>query len=69
MYFSCQKIMKISYYLGEYDLFDRIDDEISEVRKIWFANHKNLLGKIRRKIVEAMMRKRFPKKIVRLFDK
>lgn len=69
MYFSCQTIMKIAFYQDDTTLFKQIDQDIDEVRKIWFANHNNVLGKYRRLLVEHMMRTHFPKKFVKLFDK
>jgi len=69
MYFTCQVIMKRAFYQGDVALFTKIDREIAQVRKVWFAHHRNFLGKCRRKLVEAMMRRRFPSRLVRLLDK
>lgn len=69
MYFACQVIMKRAFYQGDFDLFAKIDRDIDQVREIWFAHHTNFLGKCRRRLVEVMMRKRFPARLVRLLDK
>ncbi len=69
MYYSCQKIMKIAFYQRNFELFSKIDHDIADVRKIWYAHHQNILGSFRRKLVEKMMRLKFPAKFVKLFDK
>ena len=69
MYFTCQVIMKRAFYQGQFALFSEIDEEIAQVRKVWFAHHRNFLGKCRRRLVETMMRRRFPSRLVRLLDK
>mgnify|MGYP004514951015 CR=1 FL=1 len=69
LYYTGQKIMKIAYYERRYDIYEMIDHEIEEARNVWFEQHSNKLGKIRRKFVEMMMRKRVPGKIVKIFDK
>lgn len=69
MYYSCQHIMKIAFYQDNIHIFNWIDTEIDDVRKVWFAQHNNLLGKCRRKMVEHMMRKNYPKCFIKLFDK
>lgn len=69
LYYTGQDIMKLAYYGGYFDAYEKINREIEDVRKIWYKNHSNKLGVIRRKLVEKMMKKRFPKKIIRVFDK
>lgn len=69
LYYTGQDIMKMAYYEGRYDVYEMIDHEIDEVRKVWFDHHPNKLGKIRRRLVESMMRKRVPGKLVKIFDK
>ena len=69
LYYRGQIVMKCAFYHGNYEQFFRIDKEIDPERKIWFANHGNFLGSCRRKLVEAMMRMRFPRPLVSIFDK
>ena len=69
LYYSGQHVMKCAFYQGNYELFSKIDKEIDPERKIWFADHKNFLGRCRRKMVESMMRMNLPKPLVRFFDK
>lgn len=69
LYYTGQCIMKLAYYEGYFDFYKKIDHEIDEVRVIWYKNHSNKLGIIRRKLVEKMMRKRVPGAIIKLFDK
>lgn len=69
LYYTGQKIMKIAYYEGRYDIYEMIDHEINEARKVWFDHHSNKLGKLRRRLVEAMMRKRVPGRFIKIFDK
>lgn len=69
LYYTGQDIMKLAYYGGYFDAYEMIDHEINEARKVWFDHHSNKLGKIRRGLVEAMMRKRVPSRIVKIFDK
>lgn len=61
--------MKLAYYGGYFDVYEMIDHEINEARKVWFDHHSNKLGKIRRRLVEAMMRKRVPGRFIKIFDK
>lgn len=69
MYYSGQKIMKIAFYEGQHELSRRIYHELEEVRKVWFALHRNLLGKWRRRLVETMIYINVSPKIVKIFDK
>lgn len=69
LYYTGQDIMKLAYYGGYFDSYEMIDNEINEARKVWFDHHANKLGKIRRRLVEAMMRKRVPGRFVKIFDK
>ena len=61
--------MRLAYYQKQYDIFDMIDSEIEEGRKIRYKTHHNHLGNCRRRMVEVMMRARVPQKIVRILDK
>lgn len=69
LYYCGNKIMRLAYYQKQYDIFDMIDSEIEEGRKIWYKTHHNHLGNCRRRMVEVMMRARVPQKIVRILDK
>ncbi|RGX96942.1 glycosyltransferase family 2 protein [Blautia sp. OF03-15BH] len=69
LYYTGQDIMKLAYYGGYFDVYEMIDHEINEARKVWFDHHSNKLGKIRRRLVEAMMRKRVPGRFIKIFDK
>lgn len=69
MYYTGQLIMKIAFYQGDIELFQKIDRDIDNVRQIWYAHHRNYLGKCRRKLVETMMRNHFPACLVKIFDK
>ncbi len=69
LYYTGQDIMKLAYYGGCFDVYEMIDHEINEARKVWFDHHSNKLGKIRRRLVEAMMRKRVPGRFIKIFDK
>lgn len=69
LYYTGQDIMKLAYYGGYFEIYEMIDHEIEEARKVWFDHHSNKLGKIRRRLVEAMMRKKVPSRIVKIFDK
>ena len=69
LYYTGQDIMKLAYYGGYFDIYEMIDYEIDEARKVWFDHHSNKLGKIRRRLVEAMMRKRVSGWFVKIFDK
>ncbi|MBU5480119.1 glycosyltransferase family 2 protein [Blautia sp. MSJ-19] len=69
LYYVGQRIMKAAYYSGRYDIYEMIDREIDDVRTVWYKHHSNKLGKIRRRLVEKMMRKRFPCAIIKIFDK
>ena len=69
LYYTGQDIMKLAYYGGYFEIYEMIDHEIDEARRVWFDHHSNKLGKIRRRLVEAMMRKRVPSRIVKIFDK
>ena len=69
LYYMGQSIMKLAYYEGYFDDYKRINQEIEEVRKICYKNHTNKLGVIRRKLVEGMMKNRFPNKVIKMFDK
>lgn len=68
LYFIGQDVMKLAYYSGNFDIYEKINYEIEDARKIWYANHTNKLGVIRRKLVEKMMQLRFPKEIIKVFD-
>lgn len=68
LYFVGQDVMKLAYYDGYFDIYRKINCEIEDVRKIWYANHTNKLGVIRRKVVEKMMKLRFPKGLIKVFD-
>lgn len=69
LYYIGQDIMKLAYYDGYFDIYQKIDNEIEEARKIWYENHANKLGVLRRKLVEKMMRMKFPKIVIKMFDK
>lgn len=69
LYYTGQDIMKLAYYGGYFDVYEKINREIEDVRKIWYKNHTNKLGVIRRKLVEKMMQKGFSKKLIKIFDK
>ena len=69
LYYIGQDIMKLAYYDGYFDIYQKIDSEIEEARKIWYENHANKLGVLRRKLVEKMMRMKFPKIVIKMFDK
>lgn len=69
LYYCGYKIMRLAYYQNNYELFQKIDAEIENVRKIWYESHNNFLGSCRRKIVEMMMRMRVPRCIIKIFDK
>lgn len=69
LYYTGQTIMKIAYYEKHYDIYEMIDREIKDVRTIWYKRHTNKLGIIRRKLVELMMRKKFPSGIIKTLDK
>ena len=69
LYFIGQKLMKEAFYQGEYELFKKIDSDISDARHLWYRHHKNILGSVRRILVECMMRIRLPSKIIRFFDR
>lgn len=69
LYYTGQTIMKIAYYEKRYDIYEMIDREIEDVRTIWYKRHTNKLGIIRRKLVELMMRKKFPSGIIKTLDK
>lgn len=69
LYYTGQDIMKLAYYGGYFDVYEMIDHEINEARKVWFDHHSNKLGKIRRRLVEVMMRKRVPGRFIKIFDK
>lgn len=69
LYYIGQDIMKLAYYDGYFDIYQKIDNEIEEARKIWYENHVNKLGVLRRKLVEKMMRMKFPKIVIKMFDK
>lgn len=69
LYYTGQDIMKLAYYGGYFDVYEMIDHEINEARKVWFDHHSNKLGKIRRRLVETMMRKRVPGRFIKIFDK
>lgn len=69
LYYTGQDIMKLAYYGGYFDAYEKINREIEVARKIWYENHTNKLGVIRRKLVEKMMQMRFPKRLIKVFDK
>lgn len=69
LYYTGQDIMKLAYYGGYFDAYEKINREIEVARKIWYENHTNKLGVIRRKLVEKMMQMRFPKRLIKIFDK
>ncbi len=69
LYYTGQEIMKLAYYAGYFDVYEKINHELEDSRKIWYKNHSNKLGVIRRKLVEKMMQMRFPKLFIKLFDK
>lgn len=69
LYYTGQDIMKLAYYGGYFDAYEKINREIEGARKIWYENHTNKLGVIRRKLVEKLMQMRFPKRLIKIFDK
>lgn len=69
LYYCGYKILRLAYYQGDYDNFTKIDKEIENGRKIWYASYGSFWGNCRRKLVEKMMRMRISYRIVRIFDK
>lgn len=69
LYYCGYKIMRLAYYQKKYDVFNEIDREIKNGRRIWYKTHNHYLGNCRRKVVETMMRMHVPQNIVKIFDK